>query len=173
MVCHSETIEIIQQRLLVLQETAKRSVLNLFLKMAVTYLSKSESSPSRFVKSRPRPLSSSNSTQASARSAVIYRAGLDALLDTTVAFPATSVISYRLTVPSPTMISASPVMTLVANISMSMGPTGIGPHPLLLSVQLAVLPERRLNPVLTSSEQYIPLTMLNEMCGLLCLCNWY
>ena len=97
---------------------------------------------------------------------MIYRAGLDALLDTTVAFPATSVISYRLTVPSPTMISASPVMTLVANISMSMGPTGIGPHPLLLLVQLAVLPERRLNPVLTSSEQYIPLTMLNEMCGL-------
>ena len=29
-VCHSESIEIIQQRLLVLQETAKRSVLNLF-----------------------------------------------------------------------------------------------------------------------------------------------
>ena len=141
--------------------------------MAVAHLSKSESSPSKFVKSRPRPLSSNNSTQASAHSAVIYRAGLGALLAMTVAFPAIMVISYLLTVPSPTMISASPVMTLVANISTSKAPTGTGSRPLLRSVLLVVLPERRLIPVLISaqaSEQYIPLTMLKEMCRLLCLC---
>jgi hypothetical protein len=115
--------------------------------MAVPHLSKSESSPSKFVKSRPRPLSSSNSMQASAHSAVTCRVSLGALLAMTVAFPATTVISYLLTVLSPTMISASPVMTLVANISTSMGQTGTGCRPLLLSVLLIVLPKRPLNPV--------------------------
>ena len=86
------------------------------------------------MKSRLRPLSSSNSPQASAHSAVTCRASLGALLVMTVAFPATTVISYLLTVPSPIMISASPVMTLVANISTSMGPTGTGCRPPLLLV---------------------------------------
>lgn len=99
------------------------------------------------MRSRPRPLSSSNSTQASAHSATTYPASLGDPLVMTMGFPATTVISYLLTVPSPTMISASPVMTLVANISMSMGPTGTGCHPPLLSVLLIVLLKERLNPV--------------------------
>ena len=99
------------------------------------------------MKSRPRPLSSSNSTQALAHSAVTCRVSLGALLAMTVAFPATTVMSYLLTVPSPIMISASPVMTLVTNISTSKGPTGTGVRPLLLSVLLVALPKERLNPV--------------------------
>jgi hypothetical protein len=62
------------------------------------------------------------------------------------------VISYLLTVPSPTMISASPVMTLVVNISTFMGPTGTGCRLLLLSVPLIVLLKKRLNTVLISAQ---------------------
>ena len=115
------------------------------------------------MKSRPRPLSSSNSTQASVHSAVTCRASLGALSAMTVAFPATTVISYLLTVPSLTMISASPVMTLVASISTFMGPTGTGNRPPLLSVLLVVLLTVRLNTVHNSvlvstqaSERYTP-----------------
>jgi hypothetical protein len=171
-VCQSESVEIIQQRLLVLQETAKRSVLILFYKMAFAHLSESELSPSKFVKSRPRPLSSSNSPQASAHLAVTCCASLGALLAMTVAFPATTVISYLQTVPSPTTISASPVMTLVANISTSKDPTGTGCRPPLRSVlptvRLKVRLSRVHNSVLISvqasaTEHVGPFTL-----GLLC-----
>ena len=75
------------------------------------------------------------------------RASLGALLAMTVAFPATTLISYLLTVLSPTMISASPVTILVAIISTSKGPTGTGRRPPLLSVLPIGRLEVRLNPV--------------------------
>lgn len=118
--------------------------------MTFAHLSKSELSPSKFVKSRPRPLSSNNSPQASAHLAVICRAIQGALLAMTVAFPASTVISYFPTVPSPTTISASPAMTLVTNISTSLGPTGTGRRPPLLLVLPLVRPTVRLNLVRNS-----------------------
>ena len=124
--------------------------------MAIAQLFKSELSQSKSVKSRPRPLSSSNSTRASAHSSVTYRASLGALLAMTVAFPATTAISYLLMVSSPTMISASPVMTLVADISTCMGPTGTGSRPPLLSV----LPIARLKKRLDSVHDSVLISVL-------------
>ena len=117
-------------------------------KMAVAHLSKSESSPSKFVKSRPRSLSLSNSTPVSVHSAVTCCATLGALLAMTVVFLATTVLLHLPMVPSPTIISASLAMTSVDNTSTSKDPTGTqSRHPLSSVLPTVRLKVRRLNPV--------------------------
>ena len=159
-VYHFESVEIIQQRLLFLQEMAIRSVHNL------VYKNGSNSFLSRIITEQicasrdPDQLSSSNSRarQASVHSAVTCCA---ILLPWQVAFPATTVLSYLVDycickyVRTNFEVASSPSLDCTSvNTLTSKDPTGTGSHPGLPSVLPTVLLSVRQQFIIQFSVQW-------------------